>query len=85
MGGQWLVRMEDLDTPRVVEGMEQDMLVQAPEPFFTTKEPGKGLGLGLYLAETVAELFGGEMRIFSEKGKGTQVTLSFALARVGAG
>ena len=34
-------------------GMSPDMLRRAGEPFFTTKEPGKGMGLGLFLVRRV--------------------------------
>lgn len=42
-------------------GMEREALRRAGEPFFTTKEPGKGLGLGLFLVRTLAERAGGTL------------------------
>ncbi len=45
------------------------------EPFFTTKGPGKGSGLGLYLARHVVERQGGEMLVTSSEGAGTEVVL----------
>ncbi|MDH3393402.1 MAG: ATP-binding protein [Desulfobulbaceae bacterium] len=63
-------------------GMAEEDLIRATDPFFTTKSPGKGLGLGLFLAKTVAERFGGALTIKSEQGKGTNATLSFALANI---
>jgi len=62
-------------------GMDEETLRRATEPFFTRKEPGKGLGLGLYLARTVAERFGGRLELQSEYGRGTTATLSVALDR----
>ena len=41
-----------------------------------TKEPGRGTGLGLYLARHVVEREGGEMRVVSAEGRGTEVTLT---------
>ena len=65
-------------------GMAPDVADRATEPFFTTKEPGKGLGLGLFLARTAAERFGGGIAIDSRPGMGTRVTLSLALEKIGA-
>jgi len=60
-------------------GMDQSIIAKAHEPFFTSKEPGKGMGLGLFLAQNVAESYDGELRISSEPGQGTTVTISLAL------
>jgi len=64
-------------------GMDEETAARAAEPFFTTKEQGKGLGLGLFLAQNMAEQFGGGLRISSEKPKGTSVTISLALTQIG--
>jgi two-component system sensor histidine kinase RegB len=42
-------------------GMSIDAKRRAGEPFFTTKEPGHGLGLGLFLVRTFAERSGGTL------------------------
>jgi two-component system, sensor histidine kinase RegB len=42
-------------------GMLQDTQRRLGEPFFTTKEPGRGLGLGLFLVRTFAERSGGTL------------------------
>ena len=64
-------------------GMDAESLLRAREPFFTTKEQGKGLGLGLFLAQNIAQQFGGELTISSDKLQGTVVTISFALPHTG--
>jgi len=64
------------------KGMNEQTLARAIEPFFTTKEPGKGLGLGLFLAESAAERFGGSLQISSVPGEGTSAVISFALKQV---
>ncbi len=64
------------------QGMDEATLARAVEPFFTTKEVGKGLGLGLFLAESAAERFGGELKLTSAPGKGTTAVISFALQQI---
>ncbi|NTV15317.1 MAG: HAMP domain-containing histidine kinase [Desulfobulbaceae bacterium] len=64
------------------QGFSPEVLARAGEPFFTTKGPTRGMGLGLFLARTLAERYGGELRIQSEKGRGTSITFSVALAKV---
>jgi two-component system sensor histidine kinase RegB len=57
-------------------GVPEPLLRRIGEPFFTTKEPGRGTGLGLYLARHVVERQGGEMSVASAEGRGTEVTLT---------
>jgi len=64
-------------------GMDEETRLRAAEPFYTTKEQGRGLGLGLFLAQNVAEQFGGGLSISSEEAAGTTVTISFALDNIG--
>ena len=58
-------------------GMEPAILARASEPFFTTKGPGKGTGLGLAMARGFAQQSGGGLTISSAPGRGTTVTLWF--------
>jgi two-component system sensor histidine kinase RegB len=62
-------------------GMPPDILARAGDPFFTTKEPGAGMGLGLFLARNVIERIGGELRIASTPGKGTTVTVELKVSQ----
>jgi PAS domain S-box-containing protein len=57
------------------EGMDEETLRHATEPFFTTKGVGKGTGLGLPMAQGVAEQSGGRLTVESAKGIGTTVRL----------
>lgn len=58
-------------------GMEEATLKSATEAFFTTKEAGKGTGLGLFMAKRLAETSGGSLEVESVVGRGT--TVSFVL------
>ncbi|MDA1266673.1 MAG: ATP-binding protein [Planctomycetota bacterium] len=64
------------------EGMDAELAERALDPFFTTKEPGRGMGLGLFLTRSVVERLGGELRIQSKRGEGTTVTAHMPLARL---
>lgn len=61
-------------------GMSPDVLKRAGDPFFTTKEPGRGMGLGLFLVRLVAENFSGSFSLASTPGKGTTSTLRLPIA-----
>ena len=56
-------------------GMNNSVLRRIAEPFFTTKEPGKGMGLGTFLVRTFAQNLGGRVSFDSSPGEGTTVTM----------
>ena len=58
-------------------GMSREVLDRAMEPFFTTKEVGKGTGLGLALVYSAVRAHQGRIEIQSAPGQGTRVTLQF--------
>ncbi|HUH12404.1 MAG TPA: ATP-binding protein [Longimicrobiales bacterium] len=61
-------------------GIPAALLDQVFEPFVTTKEPGKGTGLGLAVAARLIDAMGGTITIRSEEGKGTAFTVLLPLA-----
>jgi PAS domain S-box-containing protein len=60
-------------------GMPPDVVARAFDPFFTTKPLGQGTGLGLSMIYGFARQSGGQVRIYTEVGRGT--TMSIYLPR----
>ena len=56
-------------------GMPPSVLERVGEPFFTTRETGAGMGLGVFLARTLVEKIGGDLHFESQVGEGTCVTV----------
>jgi two-component system, sensor histidine kinase RegB len=52
-------------------GIPRPLIDRIGEPFFTTKPPGTGMGLGVFLARAVVERLGGQVRFQSQPGRGT--------------
>jgi len=63
------------------QGIPADQLPRVGEPFFTTKAPGKGMGLGVFLARLLATELGGTLTLTSEEGDGTTVTMRLPVTR----
>jgi signal transduction histidine kinase len=61
-------------------GMSRDQQRRAFESFYTTKEHGSGLGLAT--VRSMVELYGGEISVESEPGKGSVFTLAIPLAQI---
>jgi two-component system, sensor histidine kinase RegB len=57
------------------DGMSEDVLARATEPFFTTRPAGAGRGLGLFFVSSVAKGLGGDLELQSVLGQGTTATL----------
>jgi two-component system sensor histidine kinase RegB len=71
--GAVVVRVEDGGA-----GVAPHLAHRLGEPFLTTKEPGEGMGLGLYLVRTLLSHVGGGLEVAPAEPRGTRVTLRFA-------
>ncbi|MEZ6154007.1 MAG: ATP-binding protein [Pirellulaceae bacterium] len=56
-------------------GMTPEILQRIGEPFFTTKEPGRGMGLGMHLTQNVIRRLDGSLTFDSRPGQGTTATV----------
>ena len=65
------------------KGIDDNNLENIFNPFFTTKSPGEGTGLGLYIVYTEVEKMNGEINVKSEKDRGTtfEITLKVEVRR----
>ena len=61
-------------------GIPRANLAKVYDPFFTTKEAGKGIGLGLFMSHSVIRAHRGEISVRSELGEFTEFTIRFPLA-----
>jgi PAS domain S-box-containing protein len=70
--GQDSIRLEVRDTG---VGIPAEHLQDIFNPFYTTKAPGQGTGLGLSVVHTILQRYHGEIRVASEVGVGTTFTI----------
>ncbi|QEF99519.1 Sensor histidine kinase RegB [Stieleria maiorica] len=88
-GAEGRVRVESRLDRRNVEfivtdqgqGMTDEVLGRVGDPFFTTKEPGRGIGLGLYLTRNVVSQLGGSLSFRSAPGQGTSAVVTLPIAK----
>jgi two-component system, NtrC family, sensor kinase len=65
------------------EGIPAEQLPHIFDPFFTSKEEGKGVGLGLAVVYGIVEAHGGEIEVVSRPGEGTTFTVTLPYAETG--
>lgn len=63
------------------EGIDEEHMNKITDPFFTTKEPGKGSGLGLSITYKIIEEHNGKLEFESELDKGTSVIIQLPLIK----
>lgn len=61
-------------------GIPKPLLDRIFDPFFSTKDVGRGTGLGLYVTRQIVEQHGGAIHVESEVGRGTAVTVRLPTA-----
>lgn len=64
-------------------GVGAEVLERAADPFFTTKEQGKGTGLGLAMVHNVVAAHGGRVLVSSVEGEGFRVAIELPVHRPG--
>jgi len=74
----YYVRLQVSDTGI---GMDKYTLLNAPKPFFTTKDPKKYSGLGLFSVINSVKKHGGDVTLYSREGMGTTITVYFPVYR----
>ncbi len=57
-------------------GMSDDLVARITDPFFTTRAPGEGVGLGLFITQAIIEEHKGKMEVFSHPNEGTEVLIT---------
>jgi signal transduction histidine kinase len=60
-------------------GIPKDLIDKIFQPFFTTKPPGQGTGLGLSLAYEVVKVHGGEIEVKTREGEGTRFAVELPI------
>ena len=58
-------------------GMSEAVLKKILDPFFTTKEPGEGTGLGMFICQMILDEHNATMNVFSKENEGTTFTITF--------
>jgi PAS domain S-box-containing protein len=62
-------------------GIPSDIIDSIFEPYFTTKDPGEGTGMGLAMVQGVIESYGGKITVDSQIGKGTTFTIYLPITK----
>jgi two-component system NtrC family sensor kinase len=80
-GGSITITIKDLGNNQVItvsdtgQGIPRENLDKIFEPFFSTKKPGEGTGLGLFVSRGIVEKLGGTIDVESEIGRGASFSI----------
>ena len=80
-GGSITIAIEDLGDSQMItvsdtgQGIPPENLDKIFEPFFSTKKPGEGTGLGLFVSRGIVEKLGGTIEVESEIGRGASFSI----------
>jgi len=80
-GGGSFIRLEISDNGK---GMDRQTVDKIFEPYFTTKGVGKGTGLGLAVVHGIVREHEGHVKVYSEPGEGTTVSVYFPISGKGS-
>ncbi|MBI5450058.1 MAG: sensor histidine kinase [Gammaproteobacteria bacterium] len=82
--GQWTADELTLDISDRGPGLSAELMAQLGKPFISTKLPGEGMGLGLFLAQATIQRLGGNVHISNREGGGvcTRIVLPLSNLRV---
>lgn len=76
------ISLDKVDSKAVVKisdngpGIAKDQLSKIFEPFYSTKDPGKGTGLGLYICRSIIKKYNGDIEVRSNDGSGSAFIIS---------
>jgi signal transduction histidine kinase len=59
------------------EGIDENNLDKIYDPFYTTKQPGEGTGLGLWIVYETVQHYNGEISVESKRGTGSTFSVKF--------
>ncbi len=72
-------RLTEVEIDDIGIGIPEDLINRIFEPFYTTKEPGQGTGLGLSVVHRIVERYGGMIDVRSKAGRGTTFTVKLPM------
>ena len=61
---------------------KQKALDKIFQPFFTTKPPGEGTGLGLSLSYDIVKAHGGELKVETKEGEGSEFIIQIPISKI---
>ena len=88
-GQLWLttkkVRLKNKDFVQIIiqdsgKGMSKEVQEKIFDPFFSTKSVGQGTGLGMSISYGIVQSHGGEIKLKSEQGVGTEFTVTIPVS-----